>query len=87
MKFLSKFESQWAEPDNLSVVKTGEWREQRPVFKKDKCCRCGLCYLYCPVACIKDMGNYLAIQLDYCKGCGICARECPVNAINMLREI
>jgi len=69
-----------------TVKKTGDWRDQRPVVKTEKCSQCGWCYLYCPTGCVVQQGDRFEPNLDFCKGCGICAAECPVNAIIMIRE-
>jgi len=69
----------WAR-DNL----TGAWRTLRPVKDEEKCNECGLCWVYCPEACIEFEG--FEIDYAYCKGCGICARECRVDAILLVRE-
>jgi len=77
------------EPGNAVQYKTGEWRSQRPIFDKDKCTKCGLCYLYCPEGCIYQTDDgYFEADLFYCKGCGICANECPpkASAITMVEE-
>ncbi len=86
VKFRSKYEGPWAEPESLHALPTGEWRYQRPVIKADKCCQCGWCFIYCPTGCIEDKGSYFTANLGYCKGCSICARVCPVYAIRMVRE-
>ena len=70
-----------------SKVKTGDWRYQRPVVEKEKCNKCGLCWLFCPDRAIDPLENgYYKPELAYCKGCGICARECPKEAIIMIEE-
>jgi pyruvate ferredoxin oxidoreductase delta subunit len=86
MKLISKYETGWAAPDNLFDMKTEEWRYQRPLRDREKCCLCGWCYLYCPTGCIHLVKGRLIVNLEYCKGCGLCAGECPVNAIVMIRE-
>ena len=86
MKFKTKYETQWASPEKLYIVKTSEWRYQKPVTTTVNGSHCGICYLFCPTGCIKDEGSYFAPNLEYCKGCGICARLCPADAIEMIRE-
>jgi pyruvate ferredoxin oxidoreductase delta subunit len=75
------------EVGNAMEYKTGDWRSSKPVWNWEKCTKCGLCWLFCPDASIRqrDDGFYEA-DLDYCKGCGICARECKPGAISMVEE-
>ena len=87
MEFQSKYESPWTDPELSFVVKTGEWRYQRPVTKKGKCCQCGWCYIYCPTGSIVNRGSYFEASLEYCKGCGICVRECPTKAITGDKDV
>ena len=80
-------ESSWSDGHKpLLCLKTGDWRTQRPVLKKEKCNGCGICAAYCPPQCINDDGELYAVDLEYCKGCGICAKECPKKAITMTPE-
>jgi pyruvate ferredoxin oxidoreductase delta subunit len=73
---------------------TGSWRSQRPVWNKDKCIGCLICWISCPDGSIKIVSNEKGasvvdgIDYDSCKGCGICAKECPVkvSAIAMEQE-
>ncbi len=67
--------------------KTGSWRSQRPVWSREKCRQCLLCWIYCPDSAImvKD-GKVVGNDYDYCKGCGICASICPAKAIVMEKE-
>lgn len=67
--------------------KTGDWRTARPVLDKSKCIKCGMCWLLCPDAAVKqnEDGTYEA-NLFSCKGCGICVRVCPKDAITMVEE-
>jgi pyruvate ferredoxin oxidoreductase delta subunit len=75
------------EAGNASLHRTGDWRTERPVMDKEKCNKCGLCWLYCPDAAIKAVKDgYYEPDLFYCKGCGICARVCPREAITMIEE-
>ncbi len=58
--------------------KTGSWRTFKPVWIKDNCIHCLLCWLYCPDNAVKvRAGKREEFDYDYCKGCGICALECP----------
>lgn len=64
--------------------KTGEWRNNTPVYLEDNCKQCLLCAPVCPDSSIpvKDQKRG-AFDLDHCKGCGICAKVCPFGAIKM----
>jgi len=69
--------------------KTGDWRNQKAIWKKDKCIQCMLCWIYCPdSAFIVEDGKVVGINYDFCKGCGICDKVCPpkVDAIEMVPE-
>ncbi len=58
-----------------------------PVWDKNMCVRCGLCYLFCPDAAIKrGEDGYFEANLNYCKGCSICHKECWFGAISMMEE-
>ncbi len=68
---------------------TGDWRSDKPIWDKEKCTNCLICWIFCPdSAIIVDDGKVTGIDYRYCKGCGICAEECPpkVQAIKMVRE-
>ncbi len=67
--------------------KTGSWRSMRPVWDKEKCRQCLLCWVYCPdSSIIVKEGKVVGIDYDYCKGCGICAESCPAKVIAMEKE-
>ena len=75
------------EPGSTSFRRTGDWRSQRPVLDKEKCNKCGLCWLYCPEPALKPLEDgYYENDLFYCKGCGTCAKVCPREAITMIEE-
>jgi len=75
------------DPGNSKTYLTGSWRSFYPLLTKDRCIKCGVCWILCPDAAYSqdEEGFYLA-DMDYCKGCGICAHECPTGAITMLQE-
>jgi pyruvate ferredoxin oxidoreductase delta subunit len=74
-------------PGNSMENKTGGWRSLKPVWSKEKCKQCMICWLYCPdMAIPQKKGKRLETDFDYCKGCGICAKECPFAAITMVKE-
>lgn|SRR5512138_374818 len=80
-------ESAWSDATkHMLCLDSGSWRTERPVVRKEKCTRCGLCYIYCPPQCMVDEDDHFEPNLAYCKGCGICARECPTKAITMVSE-
>ncbi|MDN5346544.1 MAG: pyruvate ferredoxin oxidoreductase delta subunit [Clostridia bacterium] len=57
---------------------TGSWRTRRPVWNKEECTSCLICWLFCPEMAIKVTGGKMAgINASLCKGCGVCANECP----------
>jgi len=75
------------EPGNAMEYRTGDWRSMRPVWDKNRCVKCGVCFIFCPDAAIhKVEDDYFEADLFYCKGCGICARECITGAIKMVEE-
>lgn len=71
----------------LFIIPVGDWRSYRPVVNRDKCCKCGTCWLFCPTQCIKVSETYCEADLQFCKGCGICAYECPSHVITMVEEV
>ena len=76
-----------SEPGNARVYQSGTWRSQRPTYDFKRCIKCGLCYIFCPEACIRQNDEgYFEADLYYCKGCGICAQECPTMVITMVEE-
>lgn len=83
-----------AVPDNLCPVAIrdnpmlpGDWRAMRPVVARERCVKCAVCWVYCPVQCIVEKAGWFDIHYDTCKGCGICANECPHQAITMIEEV
>jgi pyruvate ferredoxin oxidoreductase delta subunit len=76
-------------PGSAVECKTGSWRSRRPVWDRDRCTSCLLCWIYCPDLSIKVSGQKMVgIDADFCKGCGICAKVCPdkASAITMEEE-
>jgi 2-oxoacid:acceptor oxidoreductase delta subunit (pyruvate/2-ketoisovalerate family) len=66
--------------------KTGRWRDQRPVIRRELCKPCGVCEIVCPDSAVYAVDKIYAIDYDYCKGCALCAHECPTKAIVMEPE-
>lgn len=73
---------------NAREFKTGDWRSMKPVWIKEKCKQCGLCFPVCPDNSIPVGEDKLRkdFNYDYCKGCGVCAKVCPFGAIEMRGE-
>lgn len=76
------------DPGSTEKTKTGNWRTLKPVIDKEKCIKCGRCWMFCPDNAIRLEGKdgKAKADYDYCKGCGICVGVCPVNAIHMEKE-
>ncbi|RLG87054.1 MAG: ferredoxin [Thermoprotei archaeon] len=86
-QYLKFLDSLLAKPSIGAIGKTGLWRTFKPIYYRDKCIRCLLCWLYCPENAIDvNEDKTIAIDYDYCKGCGICASICPKKAIEMIVE-
>lgn len=72
------------DPGRGIEYRTGDWRSQHAIYDKEKCIRCGVCYLFCPEGCIKlQSDGSIEIGDFHCKGCGICSKECITGAITM----
>jgi len=72
---------------NSREYETGDWRSIRPVYAKEKCIHCLICWRYCPdSSIIVTDGKFDSFDYDHCKGCGICANVCPADAIEMVSE-
>lgn len=71
---------------DLIVMKTGDWRSERPIVLRSKCVKCATCWAFCPTQCIVEKPTWFEAGLETCKGCGICATECPHHAIIMVEE-
>lgn len=51
-------------------------------MNKEKCTKCGVCWIFCPLGVIRETEDgYFEIDHEYCRPCGICAHECPSKAI------
>lgn len=71
---------------NAAEFRTGDWRSDKPIFIKDKCKQCMLCFPVCPDSSIpvNQNGEREDFDYDHCKGCGVCANVCPFGAIEMV---
>lgn len=75
-------------PGSSAEFFTGNWRTTGlPVVEKEKCVKCGLCWILCPEnAWVKDAEGTYDLDPRYCKGCGVCAEECLKGIIEMKEE-
>lgn len=75
------------EAGTSSLYITGGWRSMRPVWNRDKCTSCMLCWIACPDSSIQvEDGTMVGIDYDHCKGCGVCVHECRFGALEFIRE-
>ena len=66
---------------------TGSWRTFKPVWDKEKCINCMICWINCPDSSIMVNDQKMTgIDYAHCKGCGICAKVCPKKCIAMEKE-
>ena len=71
------------EAGNAANFHTGDWRSEKPLFIKEKCKQCLLCFPVCPDSSIvldKD-GEMKGFDYNFCKGCLCCMKVCPFKAI------
>ena len=73
---------------NAKEFKTGDWRSNKPVWNKELCKQCGMCFPVCPEDSIPVNDELCREDFNYfsCKGCGVCAKLCPFKAIDMVEE-
>ena len=76
------------ESGNATKFKTGDWRSEKPIWIKENCKFCALCFPVCPDSSVivNEEGNMQGFDYDHCKGCGVCAVTCPFKAIEMENE-
>ena len=88
IEYLGKKGIPYLDATGNSVKKNvGSWRVFRPIIDREKCIKCGQCWISCPETAIK-MGEKDKPKIDYniCKGCLICAEVCPVKCIRKVKE-
>jgi indolepyruvate ferredoxin oxidoreductase alpha subunit len=79
--------------DTLSVIITrrpcklfDRTRLPNPVYAKDKCKTCGLCFnIDCP-ALVKTAEGFVEINTALCAGCNLCTQVCPTDALTPAKK-
>jgi len=69
---------------NAKNFKTGDWRSHKPVFIKENCKDCFLCFPVCPDSAIilnDDKTKVTGFDYGFCKGCMCCQEACNFKAI------
>jgi pyruvate ferredoxin oxidoreductase delta subunit len=71
------------------MMKTGNWRTDRPVIDHEKCTTCLNCFTYCPDGSwhFDEKAEKMVWNPIYCKGCRICVEVCPVDALHLENEL
>lgn len=63
--------------------------ESNRCFCCGTCTLCGVCWYFCPDACViagKNRAQKVVFDLDFCKGCAICSVSCPRGCVVMEEE-
>jgi len=69
---------------NSEFFNTGDWRSKAPVWVRENCKQCLLCFPVCPDSSIPvENSKRQEFDMFHCKGRGICAKVCPFGAIAM----
>ena len=64
-----------------------DWKKEKPVVDRDKCIKCGVCYLFCPDSAIKMVDEgYFEADEDLCNGCGVSKSQCVTGCISMQKK-
>lgn len=77
------------EAGNSHQYHVGGWRIRQPIWIKENCIHCLICWISCPDSAVEvHDGQMHGFDYNHCKGCGICALECPAKdkAIEMRPE-
>jgi len=64
--------------------------ESNRCFSCGTCTLCGMCWYFCPDACViarKNGDQKIVFDLDFCKGCAICSVSCPRGCVVMEEEL
>lgn len=82
--FLKQEERDYAET-NTYTASVADWRIIKPIYNRDICIDCQICWIFCPdTAIISRDKKMIGIDFDHCKGCGICVEVCPTNPKSLL---
>jgi len=72
---------------NADAYFTGAWRHEKPIWIKEACKNCMLCWINCAdTAIYMEDQTVGGINYSHCKGCGVCPIECRSNALVMVPE-
>ncbi|MDI6704476.1 MAG: DUF362 domain-containing protein [bacterium] len=55
----------------------------RPLYKSEKCIRCGICIKVCLGNAFKKVDEEIKFSPSKCIGCGFCIAECPGSALQV----
>jgi len=80
--------------DHSHTYKVADWRVEKPIFNRDTCIDCDMCWLACPDSCFivetvenkrgKKQAVIKGIDYDHCKGCAVCVEVCPTPIKSLL---
>jgi glutamate synthase domain-containing protein 3/Pyruvate/2-oxoacid:ferredoxin oxidoreductase delta subunit len=70
----------------FNLAHCGEGRLRKPVWSKEKCVNCKLCFNNCPQKAIVETDKTYSVQDEKCIGCGICSGVCQKSAWEMVKN-